>query len=106
MTTREIAMRYDVDKQPDPQAWLELDESERIDLAIDDGLGSIVSIDGRSLLVRLAPNTHRECRRGRTFSLVPSRRKPGDLPQLQQYSEAEVSPSPNHNSHRRHLVEF
>jgi hypothetical protein len=64
-------MRYDADKQPDPQAWLELDESEHIDLAIDDGLGSIASIDGRSLLLRLTLNTHRECRRGWTFGLVP-----------------------------------
>jgi hypothetical protein len=44
-------MRYDADKQPDPQAWLELQESERIDLAIDDGLGSFrvarQSPDGR-----------------------------------------------------------
>jgi hypothetical protein len=28
------AMRYDASKQPDPQAWLALDESEGIDLAI------------------------------------------------------------------------
>ena len=31
-------MRYVARKQPDPRAWLELDESERIDLGIDDGL--------------------------------------------------------------------
>ena len=37
-------MRYDAHKQPDPQAWLELDETERIDLGIDDGLGSIFSV--------------------------------------------------------------
>jgi hypothetical protein len=36
-------MRYDAHKQPDRQAWLELDESERIDLGIDDGLGSFAS---------------------------------------------------------------
>ena len=29
-------MRYDAHMQPDPQAWLELDESECIDLGIDD----------------------------------------------------------------------
>jgi hypothetical protein len=28
-------MRYDASKQPDPQTWLALDESERIDLVID-----------------------------------------------------------------------
>jgi hypothetical protein len=28
-------MRYDADKAPDPEEWLELDESERIDLVID-----------------------------------------------------------------------
>jgi hypothetical protein len=28
-------MRYDADKQPDPDTWLELDEAERIDLVID-----------------------------------------------------------------------
>jgi hypothetical protein len=33
-------MRYDADEQRDPRAWLELHESERIDLAIDDELGS------------------------------------------------------------------
>ena len=33
-------MRYDVHQQPDLQAWLELDKSERVDLGIDDGLGS------------------------------------------------------------------
>jgi hypothetical protein len=27
-------MRYDADKAPDPEAWLQLDEQERIDLAI------------------------------------------------------------------------
>lgn len=27
-------MRYDANKAPDPEAWLELDEQERIDLAI------------------------------------------------------------------------
>jgi hypothetical protein len=27
-------MRYDADNAPDPQAWLELDEQERIDLAV------------------------------------------------------------------------
>ena len=27
-------MRYDAHKQRDPQAWVELDESERIDLAL------------------------------------------------------------------------
>jgi hypothetical protein len=26
-------MRYDANTAPDPQAWLELDEQERIDLA-------------------------------------------------------------------------
>ena len=25
-------MQYDADEQPDPDAWLELDEAERIDL--------------------------------------------------------------------------
>ena len=25
-------MRYDADKQPDPEEWLELDESDRLDL--------------------------------------------------------------------------
>jgi hypothetical protein len=29
------AMRYEASEAPDPKAWLELDESERIDLAID-----------------------------------------------------------------------
>ena len=28
-------MQYDADEQPDPDAWLELDEAERIDLVID-----------------------------------------------------------------------
>jgi len=28
-------MRYDADRQPDVQAWLDLDESERIDIVID-----------------------------------------------------------------------
>ena len=28
-------MRYEADKAPDPEEWLELDESERIDLVID-----------------------------------------------------------------------
>lgn len=28
-------MQYDADEQPDPDAWLELDETERIDLVID-----------------------------------------------------------------------
>jgi hypothetical protein len=28
-------MRYDASKQPDPQAWLALDESERIDQVVD-----------------------------------------------------------------------
>jgi hypothetical protein len=28
-------MRYNASKAPDPQGWLELDESERIDLVID-----------------------------------------------------------------------
>jgi hypothetical protein len=28
-------MRYDADRPPDPQAWLALDEQERIDLAIE-----------------------------------------------------------------------
>jgi hypothetical protein len=28
-------MLYDASKKPDPQTWLELDESERIDLVID-----------------------------------------------------------------------
>jgi len=27
-------MRYDADRAPDPEAWLQLDEQERIDLAI------------------------------------------------------------------------
>jgi hypothetical protein len=27
-------MRYDPDRQPDPEAWLELDESERIDSVV------------------------------------------------------------------------
>jgi hypothetical protein len=31
---------YDAHKQLDPQAWPKLDESERIDLGIDDGHGS------------------------------------------------------------------
>jgi hypothetical protein len=28
-------MQYDADEKPDPEAWLELDETERIDLVID-----------------------------------------------------------------------
>src|ERR1041385_9008432 len=28
-------MQYDADEQPDPDAWLELDEAERIDLVMD-----------------------------------------------------------------------
>ena len=28
-------MQYDADEQPDPDAWLQLDEAERIDLVID-----------------------------------------------------------------------
>ncbi len=28
-------MQYDADKSPDPDTWLELDETERIDLVID-----------------------------------------------------------------------
>src|SRR6188472_553313 len=28
-------MQYDADEQPDPDAWLDLDEAERIDLVID-----------------------------------------------------------------------
>jgi Domain of unknown function (DUF1841) len=28
-------MQYDADEEPDPDAWLELDETERIDLVID-----------------------------------------------------------------------
>ena len=28
-------MQYDADEQPDPDAWLELDETERIDLVIE-----------------------------------------------------------------------
>jgi hypothetical protein len=28
-------MRYNADQAPDPEAWLELDESDRIDLVID-----------------------------------------------------------------------
>jgi hypothetical protein len=28
-------MQYDADEQPDPDAWFELDEAERIDLVID-----------------------------------------------------------------------
>jgi hypothetical protein len=35
---------YDAHKQLDPQAWLKLDESERIDLGIDDGLGSQLNV--------------------------------------------------------------
>jgi hypothetical protein len=31
----EEGLRYDADKAPDPQEWLELDESERIDLVIE-----------------------------------------------------------------------
>jgi hypothetical protein len=31
----ERPMRYDADRQPDAQAWLDLDESERIDMVID-----------------------------------------------------------------------
>jgi hypothetical protein len=45
MRPREIAMRYDAHKQPDPQAWLELDEPERIDLGIDDRLRSKAGLD-------------------------------------------------------------
>jgi hypothetical protein len=30
-----IAMQYDADEHPDPDTWLELDETERIDLVID-----------------------------------------------------------------------
>ena len=30
-----VDMRYDADKSPDPEEWLELDESDRIDLVID-----------------------------------------------------------------------
>jgi hypothetical protein len=30
-----IAMQYDADEYPDPDTWLELDETERIDLVID-----------------------------------------------------------------------
>ena len=29
------SMQYDADEHPDPDTWLELDESERIDLVID-----------------------------------------------------------------------
>jgi hypothetical protein len=28
-------MHYDAGKAPDPEAWLELDESERVDLVLD-----------------------------------------------------------------------
>src|SRR6516225_10078388 len=35
MSRRRLGMRYDADKAPDPEEWLELDESERIDLVID-----------------------------------------------------------------------
>jgi hypothetical protein len=30
-----IAMQYDAIEQPDPEIWLELDETERVDLVID-----------------------------------------------------------------------
>src|SRR5258705_5345218 len=32
---RELAMQYDAIEQPDPEIWLELDETERVDLVID-----------------------------------------------------------------------
>jgi hypothetical protein len=63
-------MRFDAHKQPDPQAWLELDESERIDLGIDDGLGSIFSVAALTLFsaihVCFAPEN------GHCRSLLPS----------------------------------
>jgi hypothetical protein len=52
-------MRYDAHKQPDPQAWLELDESERTDLGIDDGLGSRATFERCPLFVGLASDRHR-----------------------------------------------
>jgi hypothetical protein len=45
-------MRHDAHKQPDTEAWLELNESDRIDLGIDDRLGSRTAL-GTPWAVRL-----------------------------------------------------
>ena len=49
LVTRDLAMRYDANDQPDTETWLDLDETERVDLVIDYHRRTRVQLDSLEL---------------------------------------------------------